>query len=129
MGFVRMAILAGKIPFHRRNGYTSSGDHVITRLVTVLASEIHTPIGNPHVHIMILVRFHQHGAHVTVFYRIAATAAKVAVHAAIIPAGSSHILCDGYQVQILHRKTGISRRFLILAGGVMANQTIDSVNT
>ncbi len=125
MGSVRMAVFAGKVPFHSRNGNTAPGNHVIAGLMAVLTPEIQSAIRSPHVHVMIFGRIGQFGTHVTVFDRITATTAKVAVHSAGGPAGPSHVLGDRRQVQVLYRKTGSRRCLFILAGGIMADQAVN----
>ena len=125
MGSIRMAVFAGKVPFHSRNGNTAPGNHVIAGLMTVLTPEIQSAIRSPHVHVMIFGRIGQVGTHVTVFDRITAAAAKMTVRTAVGPIGSTDILGDGNQVQILYRKPGGRRCFFVLAGSVMTNQAID----
>ena len=98
-----MAIFAGKVPFHRCHGYAAPGNHMIAGLVAVLAPEVLPPLRHPHVYVMISIRFRQNRTHIAVFDGVAATAAKMAVHAAVGTAGSTHILRDGYQIQIFHR--------------------------
>ena len=59
MGSIRMAVFAGKVPFHSRNGNTASGNHVIAGLMAVLTPEIQSAIRSPHVHVMIFGRIGQ----------------------------------------------------------------------
>ena len=91
MGPVRMAIFAGNIPFHSRDGYAAPGNHMIAGLVAGLASEIQSPFRDAHVDIMISVGFGQNGAHVAVFDRIGTAASKMSICAAVVPAGPPHI--------------------------------------
>ena len=58
------------------------------------------------------------------FYTIAATA-KEMTGTAGIAAGFTDILCNIGQINAVFRKTGVTRRFAVFPGGVVAYQAVD----
>ena len=97
---------------------------MITGLVTVLAFEIISPLAHAHVYVCSGRAHEKAGAHIAMFDRLAPSAAEMAVHAAGIPAGSSHILGRLYQVNPLFREPRPGRDFPVGLCGVVANKAV-----
>ena len=87
MGFIGMAVTAGKDTLDHGHGTTTTGNLMILCPVTLLAAEIQAA----HVKIIFPARFIKDTAHIGVFYSVGTAAAEMTV-AAGLATGTAHML-------------------------------------
>ncbi len=120
VGRIGMTVLAGKGAFHYGHGRTAAGDFVIPGLVAFRALEVIAP----HVDVTVSVRFQQLAGEIRMFHRFTSATVEMALPAGF-SRGGAHVFGHGHQVHFGIRHAGAGGGFLVCAGGIVADQTID----
>ena len=120
MWFVGVALLTGYTPFMRGNGQARTGNAVICSRVAILT----THVVASHVDVVLRRWLNHRRIKIAVLYTISAAAIEMAS-----PTASSrraaYVVGNLDQIYLGVRQASTGRRLLVLAGCVMADQTVN----